>query len=189
MNDAIKDLIEKYANTAVCRIDTFSMAFDLAESIGSKVIVETGCMRCAPDNNPDGASTFLIGNFAKSIGARLISMELFETNVQSAKLYCSNLPVDFVVGDSIRSLKEFGGKIDFLYLDSHDCDHIPGGLAQQHQLNEAIAAKDKLSEKAVVLSDDWKTHFNGKGGLSIPFLHMIGFKTIYHNYQIVLARL
>ena len=72
--------------------------------------------------------------------------------VHAKKFVKKNLDfVTFVNDDSLKFLKSFNKKIDFLYLDSLD-----GQMenANEHQLSEIKIALPKLKKNSLVLLDD-----------------------------------
>ena len=79
--------------------------------------------------------------------------------------------VTFVNEDSLKFLKSFNKKIDFLYLDSLD-----GQMenANEHQLSEIKIALPKLKKNSLVLLDDKGT----KTKLSAKYM-------LENNYKIV----
>jgi len=118
-------------------------------------IVETGTMRMKDD--PGGCSTLLFGAFAKRYGAHLWTVDINPSNMavsrQETRSYSSH--ITYCVDDSVAFLKDFPVHINFLYLDSMDCQPVgDSSVAQQHQLEEFKAAEPHLSARAILLMDD-----------------------------------
>ena len=90
--------------------------------------------------------------------------------------------VHIVESISTDFLESFPDKIDVLYLDSANDEHI--GLAEYE------AAKPKLHEHTIILIDDClqDSAEQRKGLLSIPQMLEDGYLKILHEYQCVLAK-
>ena len=153
--------LEKYNNKKNIRFSLFKKTLEIAMSRGSKVIVETGTSRGKKKflffkkfNWKDGMSTLMFSEFAHFIKGELHSCDISEDNVKNAKEFTKKFSnnVDFYINDSVIFLKEFGKKIDLLYLDSFDGHNAE--LASKHQLNEAKAVINKLNVNSLVLLDD-----------------------------------
>lgn len=142
---------------------TFKTALNLLLQNKGKLIIETGTMRVR--NDPGGCSTLLFAAFCQRYNCRLVTVDFNPVNLKLAmdetKEYIKH--ITYKHSDSIKYLQTLKEPIDLLYLDSRDCP--PEGdatEAQQHQLNEFLAAQDKLSIGSLYLGDDSKFPNGGK---------------------------
>jgi predicted O-methyltransferase YrrM len=173
------------------RYNSFSKAIHLAVKRNVKIIVETGTAREEGNWKGDGLSTILFGDFCKTFGAKVttcdISMENIETCKQLTEAYKEY--ITYITGDSVRFLKNYEEKIDFLYLDSFDSSNGNVSQAQEHNLAEIKSAEDKLHENTIILIDDYnKDPGAGKGALTVPYLQKRGWKLIHDDVQAILVR-
>ena len=153
--------IEKYNNKKNIRFPFFKKTLEIALDRKLKTIVETGTSRGKKKflffkkfNWKDGMSTLMFSEFAHSINGELHSCDISSKNIDNAKDFTKEFikNSNFYVQDSVIFLKDFTKKIDLLYLDSFDGHDTE--LASKHQLNEAKASIDKLTDKSLVLLDD-----------------------------------
>ena len=173
------------------RYATFLKAFQLMDERNAIIVVETGTARGGEKNfKGDGGSTILFSEWVASHpGAHLYSVDINKESLLKAERAIRNKSaVTFVHDDAIHFLKNFEGKIDFLYLDSYDYDYRAPRLSQQHHLKEIEAAYDKLSGSALVMIDDCALPYGGKGKLVIEFLMSRGWNKIVDSYQVILSR-
>ena len=172
------------------RHNSFSKAIDLAIERNVKVIVETGTAR-EPDNwHGDGLSTILFGHFCKEFDSRVWTCDIEGGNIEICRKLTQEYSdkITYVVGDSVAFLKNFEGKIDFLYLDSFDSKTKQMKQAQQHNLNEVMAVEDKLHNNTIILIDDYYPKRHGKGGMSVPYLQDKGWKLVTDESQALLIK-
>lgn len=140
------------------RYPTMAKALEL---MTGRIMVETGTVRMKDDWGA-GMSTLVFGDYAKTLGAHLFTVDIEPKNIAMSEEITGEFKdaITYVVNDSLAFLREFNQTIDFLYLDSMDCpeydeEHSPRLLASQiHQRNELIAAWDKLRTGSVILLDD-----------------------------------
>ena len=118
-------------------------------------------------------STMIFSDYVKEVEGHMYSCDINNRSIVHAKKFAKkNLDfVTFVNDDSLKFLKSFNKKIDFLYLDSLD-----GQMenANEHQLSEIKIALPKLKKNSLVLLDDKGT----KTKLSAKYL-------LENNYKIV----
>jgi hypothetical protein len=85
-------------------------------------------------------------------------------------------------------LRTFPSQIDLLYLDSYDYDENNPGPPQEHNLNEVIAAYDKLTDNSIVMIDDCNIPGGGKGKLAIQYLQDRGWRLYTNKHQVILLK-
>lgn len=170
----MKDFFTRYRNGDTplgSRLSTITIALNLLDRTKPNNFVETGTTRktkythSITDRAADGASTVVFADFVSKFGGRVFTCDISAENIENCKIATEEYS-DFItyhVGDSVEFLKNFNKPIDFLFLDSIDSD-FPN--ASQHQLNEIVAAYDKLTPDSIVLLDD----LGQKTNLSIPYL-------------------
>lgn len=178
------------------RYFTTKIALNIFHFKGGNNIVETGTIRMLDDMAGGGYSTLLFGDYAQHYGKKFwtvdILPEAIELSKQETKDFNSN--TNFVISDSVEFLKNFPETIDLLYLDSMDCpeyDEPDSPLlqaSQQHQLNEIMAAEDKLHDNSVILLDDNNFSNGGKCKLSVPYLISKGWMPIMADKQVLLIK-
>lgn len=175
------------------RYMSFLTALELMGSRKMKTIVETGTSRSGDMNYAgDGGSTIIFSEWAKDYKAEFYSVDLCEEyliNAEDAvrKQIGNHLQdIHFVCSDSVSFLRDFGKKIDFLYLDSYDFDVNNPLPSQYHHLFEIEAAYPYLTEDSIVMIDDCGLPHGGKGKLAIEFLLERGWQIIVDLYQVVL---
>ena len=87
---------------------------------------------------------------------------------------------------STEFLQNFNDKIDLLY-----CDHLESGNeACEVHLQDAkiVLEKQLMKDDGIILIDDCPQGQIGKGRDSIPYLLQNGYKSIIHEYQMLLSR-
>jgi len=158
-------------------------------------IVETGCIRNSTEEAKmgDGWSTLNWEYYAIKTNSKVYTVDISESYIAKSKeIVKPSKFVEYHVGDSVRFLEEFKGKIDFLFLDSFDyCgDENNIKACHNHSLNEIKAAWSKLNNKCFVLIDDvFDDKWTGKGFLTIPYLLEKGFELIHFiDGQVLLKR-
>ncbi|MEM7174675.1 MAG: class I SAM-dependent methyltransferase [Chlamydiota bacterium] len=156
------------------------------------VLVETGTARNGAGNFiGDGGSTCIFADWAADHNAKLFSVDIDESALSMARNALNRKQkkyVHFAHSDSVEFLKKFDQKIDFLYLDSYDYDLAQWEKSQRHCLNELKAAYPRLHENSIIMIDDCKLQFGGKGGLAIPYLINLGWKIVVDEYQVILVK-
>ena len=155
------NFLDKYDHPKNYRFPFFKKAISIASERNLKIIVETGTSRgkvkfffFKKKNWKDGMSTLMFSDFAYQIKGELHSCDILQKNIDNAKDFTRKFKSNtyFYVNDSVVFLENFNKKIDFLYLDSFDGHNVE--LASKHQLNEAMASINKLSDNSLILLDD-----------------------------------
>jgi hypothetical protein len=178
-------------------------AISLLEEMGGETIVEIGTMRKPVKHKlnetrsccNDGHSTLLFA---------LTGMEFYSVDVNKrATKLAQNTMVEhgctknssIINGDGIDFLKNFSKKIDLLFLDAWDVGKE--GYDEKHK-EAYLVAKDKLSDKHLILIDDTdidiidgehvfiEDHMSGKGKLLIPLLLEEGYEIVFGGRQTLL---
>ena len=153
--------IEKYNNKKNIRFNMFKKTLEIAIKRNFKTLVETGTSRGKRNflffkkyNWKDGMSTLMFSEFAHFVRGELHSCDISQENINNAKDFTKEYikSVNFYTKDSVVFLREFKKTIDLLYLDSFDGHNVE--LASKHQLNEAKAVIDKLTQTSLILLDD-----------------------------------
>jgi hypothetical protein len=99
--------------------------------------------------------------------------------------------VELNTADSIKYLKAFPQKVDFLYIDSYDYNRNNPEIikdSQDHHLEEIKAIEKKLHENSIILIDDCKLPGGGKGKKAIQYLQSNGWKILMNKYQVLLNK-
>lgn len=173
------------------RFITFKYALKLMHRRHVKTIVETGTSRNGECNcSGDGCSTPIWGEWAKNNKAHVYSVDIDSQAILNSSLACKPYKeyVRFITSDSVEFLNKFDKSIDFLYLDSYDFDSSNPEPSQEHHLKEIVAAYPHLHEKSIVMIDDCRLSFGGKGKLVIQYLLDRGWKMVLSEYQVILVR-
>ena len=173
------------------RYPTFAAALKLLSERNVRTLVETGTARGGDTNfDGDGGSTILFGHWAHNHNAAMFSVDINQTHLDLAQAassaYSKNM--SFILEDSISYLRNFPGQIDFLYLDSYDYDENNPGPSQAHNLNEVIAAYDKLTNHSIIMIDDCNISKGGKGKLAIEYLLKRGWYLHTNRHQVILLK-
>ena len=176
---------------------TFKAAIKLLEERKAKTLIETGVAREGLKlTRCDGASTIVFGMWAQQNSAFLHSVDIDPKAIEIAQKEINQMSlqdhVKLHVQDSVEFLKDFQGKVDFLYLDSYDYPrNDPEGqsASQVHHLKEFQAIESKLHEKTLVLIDDCRKPGGGKGKLVITYMQQKGWKILMKKYQVLLGKL
>jgi hypothetical protein len=178
-------------------------AIELFTQRGGKVILEIGNMRMRL-NHPieenhhkcccDGHSSVF---FART-GCEFYSVDNDYWACEITKEYTKDWPKTRVLcKDGIKFLKNFGKKLDLLFLDGWDVDHPD--TAQLHLEAFKIASR-VLHEKSIVLIDDTDVDFidnelrptkelyGGKGRLVVPTAMNEGWKVIMEGRCTLLSK-
>lgn len=163
-------------------------AIELFSAMSGKTIVEIGCMR-QPMNHPvsemrkccnDGHSTY----FWCMTGERVFSVDIDFKAVRIARKSIREFKNGKVLwGDGLKFLKKFKGKIDLLFLDAWDV--VPGCQYAENHLLAYLAAKDKLSDRNIIVIDDTDIGNGGKGRLLLPVLVAEGYDILVRGRQTI----
>ncbi len=183
---------DKYYDKLSFRYWTQKVALGLFLQLGGDNIVETGCARMEEDWG-GGYSTYVYGDFASYYGKKLWTCDIDEKNLEVAEKITDKFKdnITYVCDDSVRFLRDFNQEINFLYLDSVDCDpenQQMTDLAQDHQFKEVVEALPKLSKKCVVLLDDNNYPNGGKTKRAKALLQDKGFLHVMDFQQSCFAR-
>ena len=165
------------------------MAIELFGAISGSMIVEIGCMR-QPMLHPisemhprccnDGHSTY----FWCTTGARVFSVDIDFQAVRIARKSVRQFKNCRVLWrDGLKFLKNFKGKIDLLFLDAWDV--VPGSRYAENHLLAYLEAKDKLSERNIIIIDDTDVGGGGKGRLLLPVLEAEGYEILVRGRQTI----
>jgi len=178
---------DKYYDKLSFRYWTQKVALGIFLQIGGDNMVETGCARLEEDWG-GGMSTYVYGDFAKYYNKHLWTCDIDENCLSMAKTITQEYKdnITYVRNDSVKFLEEFDKEINFLYLDSVDCDpedDMQTAVSQEHQLREMKVVLPKLSEKCVVLLDDNNYPNGGKTLLAKRFLEENNFLHIMDFQQ------
>ena len=169
------------------RENTFDLFFNMMSKLQRKlerglVIVETGTIR-GDIRSCDGNSTVKFADYVKHHDGAFYSVDNNPEAIEYSKGVLGDREnVHVVEGVSTEFLESFPDKIDVLYLDSANDEHI--GLAEYE------AAKPKLHEHTIILVDDCLqgSPAQRKGLLSLPKMVEDGYTKVLHEYQCVLAK-
>jgi hypothetical protein len=177
------------------RRDTFKRTLELLDATKAKTIIETGTSREGLHGaKSNGAATIVFGKWAQLNGAFVHSVDISERSVTAAQkeVDAQGLgdSVTIYLSDSIAFLRNFGQKVDFLYLDSYDYsnDIEVQRKSQEHHLKEFKAIEHRLHDKSIVLIDDCDLPNGGKGKLVVEYMLKKGWKIDMEAYQILLVR-
>jgi hypothetical protein len=167
----------------------FAAAFDFVfrHGIPSRPIVETGCYR---GREWEGVSTLLLALTARSVGAKLISIDLNAGHIEKARRLVEPVGerVQFMCSDSVRALSEIKHEPILLYLDAFDHDPQNPRPCQEYQLQEIQAIHARLRPPCAVLLDDNVSATGGKSRLSAEFLENNGWHKAVNSYQLLFTK-
>jgi len=186
--DELREYILRYKHL-ISRTNSMIRAVNIIEKrFKNKLIniVETGCQRLF-EHGGDGNSTSVFARIAKLMESHLYTVDINPQNIQNCAEYTKNYSnfITYTVDDSINFLQKFDKPIHFLYLDSYDTGNGEKMRAAcNHQLGEVVASLDKLTDDAIILSDDAATLDTGKVAYSVPFLREKGFKILWHSLEL-----
>ena len=193
MHNKNLEFLKKYNNSKNTRFDSFLEAFKICNERKLKIIVETGTARGKTKffflnyyNWKDGMSTPMFAEYVYQIKGELHSCDISENNIKNSKKFTQKFKrnVNYYCEDSLKFLKNFQKKIDFLYLDSLDGHDIVA--ASKHQLEEIKIVHEKLHENSIILLDDK----GQKTNLSIDYLLNNGYQIFFEtNYQVLLSKI
>lgn len=139
---------------------------------GSINIVETG----ASHNWDDGMMGLLFARITQKTGGKMWMVDIDKDVIESSRGVFKNEGIDcveFVVGDSVKFLKDFNEKVDIIHLDSWDLnlfDPFPSAL---HGWREFEQIKDKVSNETIIIVDD-----NYLAGTWVDWNHTVDGNTI-----------
>lgn len=174
------------------RYKTFAHALKLMRERNLEIFVETATKRVHSENrNSDECFTLILADWIRRNQGQLDSIKFDEGKLQNVKnaLGKNAQFIKIVNGNSIDTLKKFGQKIDFIYVDSMDFDERNAKRVQEQALKEIQAAYQWLTPNSIVMVDGCKFGKCGKGALVIDFLHQCGWKTIFvDESQVILSR-
>lgn len=183
---------DKYYDKLSFRYWTQKIALGLFLQFGGDNMVETGCARVEEDWG-GGYSTYIYGDFAKRYNKKFWTCDIDEVNVRTTERITKDFAdnITYVCDDSVRFLRDFNEEINFLFLDSVDCDEnneAQTAMAQDHQYREVKAVLPKLAKKCVVLLDDNNYANGGKTKLAKQLLFDEGFIEVMDWQQSLFIR-
>tara|TARA_R110000803_G_scaffold22667_1_gene56236 strand:+ start:1346 stop:1936 length:591 start_codon:yes stop_codon:yes gene_type:complete len=195
----------KYEQYLESRRNTFKKTFELLKDRPEICIVELGTSRSFKSwgissniedwhpNNPemwawsDGCFTKLFADNLKDKKLTIWTIDPCSQAIKVVKkMVGDNQDVQILQTTSTDFLREFDGKIDLLYMD-----HLESGetACKVHlQDSEIIIQRELMKDDGIILIDDCPKGGVGKGKLSIPYLLQNGYKTILHEYQMILIK-
>jgi hypothetical protein len=164
-----------------------------------KVLIEIGTTR---EDIQGQGSTRQIADFCEKHGLHFITVDMDPHNTRMAadKFARMGVPFEAITMKGEDFLRNYTGRLDFIFLDAYDFDHgkhsslrqsrykkflgNPISDAECHQMHldcaESIAAK-LAPDGVVCLDDTWLAddgQWTCKGTLAMPFLLQHGFKVI-----------
>jgi tRNA G46 methylase TrmB len=168
-------------------IVSLEFSANLFEELDGKVIVEIGT---GIHGGLAGDSMFVWAN--KTNAKKIYAIDLDEERLRevetatraSKNIYC-------IQGDGIKILESFNETIDLLYLDFWvpDEDKQFHGEARAEAYKKAFwAAKDKMSERAMILIDDTDHIHPWKHTYIIPDARKNGYRVVYTGRQTLLMK-
>lgn len=168
----------------------FDVVFRHLAGCDRPTILETGTTRAPGDFGGAGSATTLFGEFARSAGGIVHSVDLDPANVRFSRSwhYEYGDRVQIHEGDSVGWLNAFDGSADLVYLDS--CD-IEDAQHATHCLAEAQAAAPKVKQGGLIAIDDTPEiggELYGKGELAAPWLESQGWRVVHRGYQRILRK-
>jgi len=156
------------------------------KKMNGKVIVEIGS---GIQGRTSGNSIFF---WAKSGAEKVIALDLDEKEIAMVKAATSQYSnVQALVQDGIEYVRNFNGDIDLLYLDFWVPDEegeLPGMGRSRAYLKAYNAAKDKLSDKAMILIDDTDHVHPWKHTDILPAARKDGFRVLHTGRQTLMQK-
>jgi predicted O-methyltransferase YrrM len=162
-------------------------AAEIFNSMGGKIIVELGT---GLHGKASGDSVLVW--IDKTNAERIICVDTDEKCLNEVKnATMESGKVEFVLGDGIKFLEQFSNSIDLLYLDFWAPDPkgtCPGTGRARAYLQAYLRAREKMSEKSLILIDDTDHIPPWKYTLIVPAARMDGFEVIWTGRQTLLRR-
>jgi hypothetical protein len=172
------------------------------------VLIEIGSTR---ENIAGQGSTRIIADFCRENGIHFITVDMDPHNTSSAAAMFQKLSVDFraVNAKGEDFLREYSGRMDFVFLDAYDFDHgkhsdfrqsryekflgsrIDEEACHRMHLDCAQSVLAKLAPDGLVCIDDtWLSEgqWQAKGALAMPFLLEQGFELLEARNRAALLR-
>lgn len=161
------------------------------KNISGKTIIEIGCTRELHDGQQSSEALY---SLSKDLGFMFITVDMDPENIDSLKQRANGINAICRKGEEF--LKEYLGRIDYLYLDAFDFYHsnhnnkrkesyrknlgceINDKLCHQAHLDFCQNSIDKMASGAIIVIDDVIDQYRGKGVTAIPFLLSNGFKSL-----------
>jgi predicted O-methyltransferase YrrM len=143
-------------------------------------IVETGSIRKVGNWLGDGQSTIVWNHYAAQTGGVVITIDVDPVGAHLVDLLGLSHTTS-VTADSVSTLRDMTGAVDFLYLDAYDIDFNQPEPAQKHHLQEISAAWHLLRKGSLVAVDDNLDHA-GKGKLVAEFLQAHNAVELLNSY-------
>jgi hypothetical protein len=195
-------LYEEYLSQ---RLNTFKETYERIKDKDNIIIVELGTTRSFKSwgitddknlwfpSNPekwawsDGCFTKLFADNLKDKNFIIYTIDPCEKAQHVVKtMIGDNNKVKMLQTTSTEFLQNFNDKIDLLYMD-----HLESGneACEVHLQDSKIILENQLmKDDGIILIDDCPKGQIGKGRDSIPYLLQNGYKSIIHEYQMLMSR-
>lgn len=185
-----KEFFEEHFVPRLChRADGFRVIFDHLAASPDPLILETGCLRVPNNWEGDGQSTFQFDCYVRSNGGAVISIDIGQNSIESARRACSS-KTSLILNDSVAGLHTLSGlggrKASLVYLDSFDLDVSNPLPSATHHILELTAVRPLLAPGAIVCVDDYALNGyepGGKGQIIDMFMESIYAGILYSGYQ------
>lgn len=197
VDQAVKNVVQKYLGIHDMRFRTFSLALQLAVDRKAKTFIETGTSRANSNIcSSDGCSTYIFTAFNQFLdddSVEMYSVDISEANCQVSRnniKHFGKYAVQVVASDSVKFINDWpvDKKIDFLYLDSFD--FFPGQeiASQEHHMKELKAALNKIHDDTIIFMDDCRLRMGGKCALVRQYLLRNNWQIVIDEYQTVFVK-
>lgn len=160
------------------RTEAFKMVGELLPD--APRIVETGSIRQVGNWLGDGQSTIVWNYYAAATDGVVVTIDVDPVGAQLVDTL-ELTHTTAITADSISTLRDMTGAVDFLYLDAFDIDFNQPEPAQKHHLQEISAAWHLLRKGSLVAVDDNLEHA-GKGKLVAEFLQAHNAVELLNSY-------
>lgn len=171
------------------RAESFSVLFEALRKVKNPLIIETGCLRVPNNWDGDGQSTFQYDWFARDYGGNVITIDINQDSIESARRACSGA-TSTILNDSVEALnmlsQTLSRGVSLLYLDSFDLDVVNPMPSAIHHALELMAARNLIGPDTLICIDDFDVPPLGTGGKGLivdQFMHSIRAEIIYSGYQ------
>lgn len=172
-NAVIEWYTNNYKSKSSLRFESFKLALELTYKVtDTPTIFETGTVRLENDFGA-GYSTYIFGECVSKFGGNVITVDISDVNIKTCmritKEFSKN--ITYIIDDSLKTIQNYTGNIDLLYLDSYDCP-IEGDAtdAQLHNLSEFKLSEKFITRDTVILIDDVNFSNGGKSKLTHKYM-------------------
>jgi hypothetical protein len=195
----------KYEKYLRQRTNTFKQTYQCMQDKNDLVIVELGTSRSFKSwsissniqdwhpSNPetwawsDGCFTRLFADNLYGKNYTIYTIDPCPDAIKVVKtMIGENNRVKILQMKSTEFLNNFNDKIDLLYMD-----HLESGeeACRVHLIDaKIIIEKDLMKDDGIIFIDDCPEGSIGKGKYSIPYLQANNYKTLLHEYQMILKK-